>query len=602
MKSAERTRTRKGSTPPKVRRWLRESRLPLAISGLALLVYSRSLFCGFVRDDVPQIARNPQVQSWEYLPRLLGSHLWSQLGPATTQLFYRPLFSIWMLLVYTVGGLAPWFWHFSNILLHVAATYLVFRLCQRLTGSNGGAGVAATIFAVHPIHVDAVTWVSASDELLFTLFALGSILLLLGHNDGARPRVWASALLYGAGLFAKETGIAVLVILLVIAWLRQRSHFEGTSVMRAWKAGSPYLAATSFYLLARWSAMHQVGTEIAEHRWSEVVFTSPSIMLFYLKKLILPVRLSGSYTNAITASPTGGFWLEMSVLLVAAAVIIWLAVRYSPALGLAAALIVLPILPALAVVCIYPQGEMTNDRYLYLPSVGLSLAAALAAVMVQRLWSMRRPAQVALVTGMITVAVALSAATFAQQRFYQDDLAFYRRVIEINPLDGLSYSAIGDIYLDRGLTDLALEQLRKAHEVAPDNPKVTQFLARALFTARRYGEVESVLTQLLRDPNLQTARKNSTLVSLATVEISLQRLDFGQAILQQVAQSDPRTPLLHWTTGVLLQKEGLLEQAQAEYQKEFEITGDQAAKEQSEIIAKRISLRSAAPANTEVRN
>jgi protein O-mannosyl-transferase len=601
MKSAKKTGTRKGSKPPKLRRWLRESRLPLAICGLALLVYSRSLFCGFVRDDIPQIVRNPQVQSWEYLPRLLGSHLWSQLGPAT-QLFYRPLFSVWMLLVYTAGGLAPGFWHFSNILLHVAATYLVFRLGQRLTGSSAGAGVAATIFAVHPIHVDAVTWVSASDELLFTLFALGSILLLLGNNDEARPRVWASALLYCAGLFAKETGVAVLVILVVIAWLRQRSHFEGTPVMRAWRAGSPYLAATSIYLLARWSAMHQVGTEIAEHSWAEVIFTSPSIMLFYLKKLILPVRLSGCYMNAITASPTGGFWLEMLVLLIAAAVVVWLAIRYSPALGLAAALIVLPILPALAVVRIYPQGEMTNDRYLYLPSVGLSLAAALAAMMVQRLWSMRRTVQVALVTGMITVAVALSATTFAQQRFYQDDLAFHRRVIEINPRDGLSYSAIGDLYLEQGLTDLGLEQLRKAHEVAPDNSKVTLFLAHGLFAARDYDEAESVLTRLLRDPNLQSSRKNSTLVSLATVEISLQRLDFGQEILQQVAQSDPRTPLLHWTTGVLLQKEGFLVRAQAEYQKEFEITGDQAAKDQSEIIAKRISLRSAAPGSTEVRN
>ena len=136
---------------------------------------------------------------------------------------------IWMLLVHTVGGLSPWAWHLSNILLHVAATYLVFRLCRRLTGSDIGAGVAAAVFAVHPIHVDAVTWVSASCELLFTLFTLGSIMVLLGDNTAAeRPQVWASAALYGAGLFAKETGVALVLILIVIAWVR----FTGPSQRR----------------------------------------------------------------------------------------------------------------------------------------------------------------------------------------------------------------------------------------------------------------------------------------------------------------------------------------------------------------------------------
>jgi len=226
ISKAERLR----STPPRQswRERLHQSRIPLVVCGLALAIYSRSLFCGFIRDDVPQIVNNPQVQSWQYFPRLLGSHLWSQFGPSWTVLFYRPLFSVWMLLVHTAGGLSPWIWHLSSVLLHVAATYLVFRLCRRLTGSDIGAGVAAAVFAVHPIHVDAVTWVSASCELLFTLFTLGSILVLLGDNQAAeRPQVWASAGLYGAGLFAKETGIALVLILIVIAWVRLRDQVKG---------------------------------------------------------------------------------------------------------------------------------------------------------------------------------------------------------------------------------------------------------------------------------------------------------------------------------------------------------------------------------------
>src|ERR1017187_4951608 len=475
------------STPPRQswRERLHQSRIPLVVCGLALAIYLRSLFCGFIRDDLPQIVNNPQVQSWQYFPRLLGSHLWSQFGPRWSVLFYRPLFSVWMLLVHTVGGLSPWVWHLSSVLLHVAATYLVFRLCRRLTGSDIGAGVAAAVFAVHPIHVDAVTWVSASCELLFTLFTLGSILVLLGDNTAAeRPQVWASAALYGAGLFAKETGIAFVLILIVIAWVRLRGQVNGGLARRPW---------------------------------------------------------------------------------------------------LAAALLLAPILPALAVVRIYPQGDMTHDRYLYLASVGLCL---MVGMLVAKIWSMPKPAKLAVVAAMGVVLAALSAVTFAQQKFYHDNFTFYRRLIEINPSDGLAYGLLGNEYMDQGNTDLALDLFRKAHQISPENPKVSLFLARGLVAEKQYLESEAVLNQMLQNPGLDTRKKNGTTVSLANVEISLGKLESGQQLLQRVQESDPRFPELHWALGVLFQLEGLLAQAQAEYDKEFEITGDELAEKQSLTVAK----------------
>ncbi len=140
------------STPPRQtwRTRLHQSSVPLVVCGLALAVYSRSLFCGFIRDDLPQIVNNPEVQSWQYLPQILTSHLWSHMAGYHAH-FYRPLFSLWMLVIHTLGGLSPWFWHLSSILLHVGCTYLVYRLSKRLMGSAIGAGLAAALFAVHPI-------------------------------------------------------------------------------------------------------------------------------------------------------------------------------------------------------------------------------------------------------------------------------------------------------------------------------------------------------------------------------------------------------------------------------------------------------------------
>src|SRR5258708_32270330 len=128
-----------------------------------------------------------------------------------------------MLVVNTIGGLSPMWWHFSSMLLYSLTTLLVYRLCEKLLESRVAAFFAALLFAVHPIHVDAVSWVSASNEILFTLLALGAIIVLLAP-DGSVPltpsRLAASPALYAAALLTKETAVALLPVLLLIVLFR----------------------------------------------------------------------------------------------------------------------------------------------------------------------------------------------------------------------------------------------------------------------------------------------------------------------------------------------------------------------------------------------
>jgi protein O-mannosyl-transferase len=581
----------RNSPRPSWRRRLREARLPLLVCGFAFLVYSRSLLCSFVRDDISQIVNNRHVQSWEYLPQLLGSHLWSQVGGEWTVLFYRPIFSIWMLMVYTFGGLAPWFWHLSSIFLHLVATYLVFLFCQRLTRSDVGAAFGAALFAIHPIHVDAVTWVSASCELLFTIFALASMLALLPREEGAgqnpAPRVWVSALWFVAGIFAKETGLALLPILVAFAWIRLRDYSQRGG--RIWKAALPFSAVTAFYLLVRWTVMHRAGVEVGEHTWAEMIFSVPSIFLFYLKKLFLPWNLAGMYVNPLTAAPTAGFWLTLVVIALCLAAVTWFVMCSRWRLGLAVALIVIPIFPALAVIRIYPQGDMTHDRYLYVPTVGLALLIAIA---IKKLWANGKPAKVAVSAIMLAVLVVASVGTFVQQRYYQDDVAFCLRALEVSPSNGFARALLGNVYLAQNRIDLALQELQEAHRISPENGKVSLFLARALFAAGKYQEAGEVLRGLLQTPDLSIQRRNTTLLSLANVEIALGRLEEAEQLLQQVERSDSNFPELHWAMGVLYQKQGLLPQALAAYQKEVEITGDALAQQRSAQISRLIYTQS----------
>jgi tetratricopeptide (TPR) repeat protein len=589
-KMKKRSKAERLASTPLQRSWrerLHQACVPLVVCGLALAVYSRSLFCGFVRDDLPQIVNNPQVQSWQYLPQILTSHLWSQFA-GYHALFYRPLFSLWMLVIHTLGGLSPWFWHLSSILLHVVCTYLVYRLMQRLIGSEAGAGLAAALFAVHPIHVDAVSWVSASNEILFSILTLGAMLVLLKpHERGDRWPIFLSAILYFTGLFAKETGVTLIVLLIAMAWMRVKDRERSWS-QRLLLTGSPYVAATGAYLIIRWSVMHGVGVENGEHSWRDVFFTSPSIMLFYLRKLIVPVGLSGGYVNPIHPSPTMAFWLPLAAIVLLVLLMTWLAFRMDLVFGFSAALILLPLLLALAGIRLYPQGDMTHDRYLYLPSVGLCL---LIGAMARRMLEAPGRARTVSASVFAILLVAFFVLTFTQQRFYHDDFAFLQREIEVSPTNSFAYGLLGNVYMGQGRTDLGLKNYRIASELASDDPRISLFLVRGLVADRKYTEAEGILNRLMLRKDFDAGRQNAILLSLANAEIGLGKLDSAQQLLQHVEQADPNFPELHWALGVLDQRHGQISLAQAEFEKEYQITGDELAHRESVKLLKQTLSR-----------
>ena len=603
----KRTRAQSGFQWPES---LAQVRVPLALGALALGIFSGSLWCGFIRDDHQQIVYNPQVQSWQYLPQIFTSHLWSQVA-GNQAFFYRPLFSLWMLVIYTLGGLEPWFWHLSSMLLHAGCTCLVYFVGKRLMGSEVGAAVAAALFAVHPIHVDAVSWVSASNEVLFSGLILGTVLVLAVPNFGrwdaswvearlaasetgrtpslpkiGRSQVLLSASLYFAALFAKETGITLSLLLIPLAWSRLQDEVKKPRE-RIVRAGAPYFAATVLYLLVRWSVLHGSGIEQGEHSWREVAYSSPSILLFYLGKLVFPVGLSGGNVNAIYSTPTLTFWLALAAILAGIALIALLALRKNQVFGIAAGLILLPLLPALAAMRVYPQGDMTHDRYLYLSSAGFCL---LIGLLVQGLIQSSR-ARMATTGVVALVLVAFAVLTFRQQRFYADDFAFVQREIDVNPRNAFAYAMLGNLYLDDRHAELGLQNLRKAHDLAPGEPKISLFLARALFGEQKYDEAEALLAGLLLREDFDVNRKNGIRVSLANVEMSLKKLDSAETLLRQVEQSDPNVPELHWALGSLYLRQGNIPQAQAQFEKEYQLTGDPAAQRQATLLARKSLLQ-----------
>src|SRR3989442_869242 len=352
--------------------------LPAGPPKQVLSLCSQTPPCVISHSFSPQfgVQENPRARE----PRLLTTHLWSQKGAEHVGYYYRPVFSLWLLILHTFGGLSSWSWHLSSVVLHTIASYFVYRLCWELLENAIAASCAALFFAIHPIHIESVCWISASNEILYTIFFLSSV-LIFAHGIRTPPpqRLWLSVGVLSAALFSQETAIALLPIFPLLGF--SRGHWDGwrARLRVALHMGTPYLVPAVIYLAVRWLVLRGVGVEIGKHSWQQVFCSSPSLLLFYFKKLAWPVRLSGFYLNPLVSRPSSEMWLTLLPILAGVVLLAWLAVRYSRCIGLAGCLILLPLIPALAATRVYDQGNIAHDRYLYLPSVGFSLLFGLSA-------------------------------------------------------------------------------------------------------------------------------------------------------------------------------------------------------------------------------
>jgi len=187
---------------------------------IAFLAYVPTLGFQFVYDDKPFIVQNPAIHAWRYLPHYFTSHAWAELYPNVSGNYYRPLFLLWFRLNHAWFGLDPKGWHLTTVLCHVAATYLVFAVVRRLAASPWIAFSAATLFALHPAHIESVAWVCGVTDPLMAIFLIGSFLAYLRFREEHRwSRMGLALALFALGLFAKETAVVLGPLVFLYAWL-----------------------------------------------------------------------------------------------------------------------------------------------------------------------------------------------------------------------------------------------------------------------------------------------------------------------------------------------------------------------------------------------
>ena len=450
----------------------------LLVALVALGVFANSLGNGFAGDDVPIVQRNASIQSLEALPEALVSPYWpGSVGrvsglwrPAVTGLF-GVQWSLW-------DGRARGF-HLVNMLLHAAVSVLVLLLVGRLLGP--GAGLAGgLLFAVHPVHVEAVAQIVGAAELLAAGAVVGGCLVWL-RSDPERPVGWAIALavggLYLLGLLSKESA-AVLPALLVLLDAFRRPDGR-VDLWRGWQGWVVLTAVLGGVLLARQSILSAnlvapppLGAELLAGEVPRI-YTVVSVWREYVRLLLFPLELSWAYAPAVIPiafdlSVRAVLGLLVGLGALAGALWAWRAgesrSRGLRALAVAVLWFAVTVLPVSNL--LFLTGVLLAERTLYLPSVAVAIGAG---------WLWKRLAErseQAAGVALAVVVVGFGVRSALRNPVWANDEVLITQLVESRPESGRAQWLLGDMYANRGQATeagrtyaLALSTLHGSYQV-----------------------------------------------------------------------------------------------------------------------------------------
>jgi len=562
--------------------YLRRPGILLPLLGLVTFVlYSGSLSFDFVWDDWPQIVNSPIIRTWSNLPRAFGSDLWYHV--ARHQVYYRPLFVAWSMLNYTLFGLHPWGWHLGAIVLHVAAVAAVSWLACCLGLEYWTAALATLIFALHPIHIEPVTWVSAASDTMVTMFAALAFASFLNGRDlkrnpeqKKRTAWWfASLVLLACALLTKEMAVVFSALVGIYAWLHPKRE-EASPLRRVSAAvieAVPYALLTLVYALLRRHALpHATGQFDPNHGMIDVARTLPLVLSLYLRQLIIPVGITGLY---YTPYVTSAILSQVALPVFALSVVLvglwyWNQREGNSTVAFAGLWLLVGLAPALYLRN-FGNGDFVRDRYMYLPSIGFAILAAMG---LRRLPSVRKwNAQAVQTCAVIVLCVGYVSASLAQQVYWGNDLLLLVRGQSLYPGNPYAGAGLAKEYSQRGAHDRAIAL---AQSVVKDHPEYGYgplALAEAYIHAGRFEEGRIWLDRV----NPDYARSEVGMAGLAGLYGQMGDYERALALCSEILEKEPNLYSALYNCGNIHLMDGQYRDAEQLLSRAVELVPEQAA-------------------------
>ena len=471
---------------------------------------------------------------------------------------------------YVVGGMAPWGYHAGNLGLHAANAVVFYAIARRLlaAGAGGertedaagrasrvgwGAAAAAAVFAVHPLRVESVAWVTERRDVLsgvfFLLAVLGYLKAVERGRAGRLEGRWRAMSVgcFAAALLSKASTMMLPAALLLLDVYPLRRLGVGWAALLREKLG--YLVLAGVGAVVALVAVRQGGTVTGYAAYGLGARGAMMLysLLFYPWKFLWPVDLSPMYELPARVEPLAWrFLLPMVAVPVITAVLIALRRRWPG--GLAAwvysALLVLPVSGA-----VHAGYQLAHDRYSYLSGLGLALLVGGAVVWVMGAGARRalRPWLEGLVLATVALlVVGLAAGTWRQSRLWHDSETLWRWAASADPSCALCANNLGQALIlahseSPGFVRLAESHFRFAISRRPQQPDAYHNLGASLAMQGRYDEAEAALETYLK---LSSPLNPDPPARLGLLLVDRERYAAAIPLLRRALALDPRFPLV----------------------------------------------------------
>ena len=520
---------------------------------LAFLTSLNSLWNEFAFDDMQQVLRNELITQLSNLPRLFTSSVWAfnteSLVIASSDPYYRPVFMALFTLNYSIFGTTAWGWHLMSVLVHTAVTLLVWLVLKEMTNRNEVATISAALFAVHPAHSESIAWISGVTDPLMALFLLPAFYFYVRFKKSGRKSFMALALvLFLPAVFSKETAFA---LPLVIAYC-EIFHFGGTERLRkrilsAATLTVPFCVPAAVYLVMRYIALGHLAPQGSRFELSTVLGTAPLVVLKYLGLSLIPIGYNLQHYTAPVLS-----FLEFSFigpLLLIGAIAAALVLAKSRELSFAGAWFLIYLLPPLAGLRQFKPEYFVQERYLYLPSIGVCLALAVGIEWLagRRIFKWSRAMTASIVTG--SLLILFSVVYVKQNNVWSDTLSLFRHCADSNPGMTEPLILLSTEYYVQGDRQKAEQEARRALALRPDcvdaNIQLSQFAYNdgKLDTAVEYLETAR---SAVADGPLQRGYLSRIYKDLGTLHAERKEFELAEGFLRRAVETMPSPQ--NWVT------------------------------------------------------
>jgi len=422
----------------------------ILIAALGFSVYLNSLNNGFVWDDNLLVKDNIYIKGLSRIADIMRSEIGE--GGRGKYIFYRPIQMFTYALDYAVWRLNSFGYHLTNILLHVICAVILFWFLLNVLPSKAVALVTALFFVSHPIHTEAVAYISGRAESLAAIFALGSFAFYIKYlKTGMVDKYLSAIALFICALFSMEY-----VIVLPLLFVAYNLIFEKkAAVMKL----IPFIAAIVIYFFIR-AATSRYPSENLLNIGGALdrlpgFFTA---IAGYFKVLVLPLGLHMEYGNPVFSFTDTKAAAGMIILLLS--IIYAVKERRDKITLFSVAFFYISLLPFSNV---YPLNAYMAEHWLYFPSVGFFLLLSYKLVAIYE----RDRASMITAIIIIVLLMSYSILTIRQNIFWRGGVKFYERLLKYAPANARIYNNLGTEYNALGESIKAVEMYKKAIEIDP---------------------------------------------------------------------------------------------------------------------------------------